>query len=379
MLESNINYKKQNLYSTRWHNQLLNRNKLEDCIDRSSIGQEDRELIKIFSEKFPFHLTPYYMSLINWEDANDPLRKLVMPSSNELVEEGKWDTSGESESVVIPGLQHKYLQTAVLIVTQHCAAHCRYCFRRRLLTKEVIFKESIEDLEQAIDYIESHTEINNALLSGGDPLVCSTPRLTKILSKISEISHVDTMRISTKIPAFLPQRIIDDQQLQENLKNLTNKKNIIFQLHFDHVNEITKLTVDCINILKDCGVNLISQIAIMKDINNTPSDLINLFNKLNLLGVHPQYIFHPRPVKHATHFQVTLNEGIGLVNRVREALPGPQKRFRYIVANDDGKIELLGKIDASKIAYRWHQKRKNLEIDHLVHTTSDNDQTWIEN
>jgi lysine 2,3-aminomutase len=138
--------------------------------------------LKKVTEKYPFFAHRYYLSLIDWDDPNDPIRRAVVPSVLELEEWGRRDASGEKTYTVMPGMQHKYTPTALLLVSNACAAICRYCFRKRIFMSEP--EEVLEDLPAALDYIREHTEINNVLLTGGDPLMLPTAELEHII-KIS--------------------------------------------------------------------------------------------------------------------------------------------------------------------------------------------------
>jgi len=143
-------------------------------------------------------ITRYYMSLIDWSDPDDPIRKMIVPSVGELNLSGSYDTSGEQESTKMPGLQHKYSQTALILATNRCASYCRYCFRKRLVGLPT--KETLRRADNAIEYIMEHKEINNVLITGGDPFVLQTKVIGKLLDKLSTISHLDFIRFGTKVP-----------------------------------------------------------------------------------------------------------------------------------------------------------------------------------
>lgn len=129
------------------------------------IPKEEREKLKPITEKYVFRVNDYYLSLIDWNDPNDPIRKLVIPNEGEMREYGRWDASDEDTNYVVPGCQHKYKTTALLLVSEVCGAYCRYCFRKRLFRSDV--KEAMADVQPGIDYIRKTPEINNVLLTGG--------------------------------------------------------------------------------------------------------------------------------------------------------------------------------------------------------------------
>ncbi len=345
-----------------------------------SLPEADRELIIAAKDRFPFMVPVDYARLIDWQNPTDPLRQLLLPSVDEDNEEGSLDTSGENLSTIVPGLQHKYEQTAVLIVTQACAGHCRYCFRRRLMSRDVMVKETIEDLQEAIAYIQQHPEIDNVLLSGGDPMICSTRRLSNLLTALAAIPHIWQIRISTKLPAFLPSRFTTDPELLEVLRTFQSRFQIVFQCHFDHPREITSEAEQAIAALRQTGCMLTAQIPLMQGVNHQVEVLTQLFQQLHRLGVLPQYLFHPRPVKHATHFQLPILAGLAIVDAARQRCNGSVKRFRYILTHTDGKLELVGHLpdQPTQLVTRWHQVRRGSDRHGLMIAPITPTTVWLE-
>src|SRR5690606_8117381 len=167
-------------------------------IDRiAAIPEEERAQLKKITEKYAFRVNEYYLGLIDWSDPNDPIRRLVIPNEGELLEYGRWDASDEEANYVVPGCQHKYRTTALLLVSEVCGAYCRYCFRKRLFQKDV--REAMADVTPGLEYIAAHPEINNVLLTGGDPLMLATRKLRLIIERLWEIPHVRIIRIGTKM------------------------------------------------------------------------------------------------------------------------------------------------------------------------------------
>ena len=164
------------------------------------------------NDKFVFRTNDYYQSLIDWDDPEDPIRRIVIPDVQELDEWGQLDASDEESYTVAKGLEHKYDSTALLLVNEVCAAYCRFCFRKRLFMDEN--EEVTKDVSEGLEYIRTHKEISNVLLTGGDPLIMSTSKLEPIIQKIREVDHVNIIRIGTKIPAFNPMRIYNDPSLE---------------------------------------------------------------------------------------------------------------------------------------------------------------------
>jgi len=172
------------------------------------LTEQEKARLKEVTQKYAFRANDYYLRLINWNDPKDPIRRLVIPHENELAEWGTLDASGENRITVRKGVQHKYASTVLLLVNEVCGSFCRYCFRKRLFMNgndEVTY-----NVETGFEYIEDHKEVNNVLLTGGDPLILQTPKLEKIISRLRSIDHVRIIRIGTKMPAFNPYRILND-------------------------------------------------------------------------------------------------------------------------------------------------------------------------
>ena len=332
-------------------------------------------------ERFPMLVPSSYANLIDWADPKDPLRLLVTPSANESSQDGREDTSGEALSTVAQGIQHKYEKTAVLVLTQACAAHCRYCFRRRILREDVVSRESINDLDGAIRYVAEHPEVDNVFLSGGDPMVSSTGRLKRLLVRLADISHVRQIRISTKLPAFLPSRFTSDPDLIVLLREMQERFQLIFQCHFDHARELRAETRAALDVLRQVGCLLTSQVALIKGVNDNSDTLAELFREMHLAGIAPQYLFHPRPVKHAVHFQIPIARGLAVVEGARQQLNGSAKRFRYVMTLEDGKLEIVGTLKLggdTSLVVRWHQLRKGIAPRSMELIPINEDTMWVD-
>ncbi len=168
--------------------------------------QEEQQLEQVI-QIHPMRISPYYVSLINWDDPQDPIRKMAVPSIEELNLEGVYDTSGEAENTKMPGLQHKYAETALILATNRCATYCRHCFRKRLVGLPT--DEILKRFEDAAAYIVQHEEINNVLISGGDPLVLKNEIIERFLEVLSRIEHLRFIRIGSRVPVTLPRRLSD--------------------------------------------------------------------------------------------------------------------------------------------------------------------------
>lgn len=345
------------MYTTAWKKELKKSictiAQLKEYIELTP--KEERRLRKVI-ERHPMCITRYYMSLIDRNDPNDPIRKMIVPSEGELNLLGSYDTSGERENTKMPGVQHKYPQTALILATNRCATYCRYCFRKRMVglpTEEVLRR-----FNDAAKYIERHEKINNVLISGGDPFVLSTKVIRKFLEKLSPISHLDFIRFGTRVPVTFPDRILEDRELLTLLKNnsLKNKK-IYVVTQFNHPREITQKATDAVDSLIRSAVIVNNQTVLLKGVNDDPEILAELQNKLVSIGVNPYYVFQCRPVKRVkNNFQVPLYRGCEIVENAKKKLNGHSKRFKYIMSHQTGKIEIVG-IMEDYIYFKYHQAK----------------------
>lgn len=190
----------------------------------SDIPEKELASLENVENKFAFRSNEYYLSLIDWDDPDDPIRRIVIPSPEELEDWGRLDASEEVDYTVAPGLQHKYDQTAVLLVSDQCGGFCRFCFRKRLFME--MGREMIKDISRDMEYIKKNPQITNVLITGGDPLFHSTKRLSRIISELREIDHIRIIRIGSKIPAYNPYRIINDPSLLEMIRTFSTEKNV---------------------------------------------------------------------------------------------------------------------------------------------------------
>ncbi|MCK9277156.1 MAG: KamA family radical SAM protein, partial [Methanoculleus sp.] len=182
----------------------------------AGISAQERARLAPVMDLFAFRSNDYYLSLIDWEDTKDPIRRLIIPTLEELEPWGRLDPSSEHLYTRAPGLQHKYRETALLLVSDLCGGLCRYCFRKRLFIEDA--REVNKELSGGLAYIRDHPEITNVLLTGGDPLVLDTGRLRDILARLREIEHVRIIRIGTKMPAYYPYRILNDPALLDTIR-----------------------------------------------------------------------------------------------------------------------------------------------------------------
>ncbi|TCZ80163.1 KamA family radical SAM protein [Paenibacillus albiflavus] len=321
------------------------------------LTESEREKLKQITEKFVFRVNDYYLNLIDWEDPNDPIRKLVIPNEEELMEYGRWDASDEDTNYVVPGCQHKYRSTALLLVSEVCGAYCRYCFRKRLFRNDV--HEATLDVEAGLQYIEQHSEINNVLLTGGDSLILATSKLRAILSRLRAIEHVQIIRLGSKIPVFNPMRIYEDEELLATIREFSSaNKRIYIMAHINHPREITPEAVRGFEALHQAGAIVVNQTPILKGINDNPEVLGELLDRLSWAGVTPYYFFINRPVAGNRSFVLPLQEVYNLVEQAKARTSGLGKRVRLSMSHTSGKIEILA-IENGKAYLKYHQSRDN--------------------
>jgi lysine 2,3-aminomutase len=346
---------------------------LEEYID---LTPKERKQLKKVVDRHPVRITRYYASLIDWSDPKDPLRKMAVPSIEELNLSGAYDTSGERENTKMPGLQHKYSQTALILATNRCAAYCRHCFRKRMVGLPT--GEILKRFSESVKYVKKHEEINNVLVSGGDPFVLPTKVIKKFLEKLSTISHLDFIRFGTKVPVTFPNRILKDKELLNALKKSSLKKRIYVVTHFNHPREITKKSTAAVDSLIRSGIIINNQTVLLKGVNDNPETLANLQNKLVSIGVNPYYVFQCRPVKRVKHnFQVPLYKGCEVVENAKKTLNGHSKRFKYIMAHRTGKIEILGVME-DYIYFKYHQAKNPKNIGKLFKRKIDKTARWLD-
>jgi len=328
------------------------------------------------AEKYPFMANEYYLSLINWDDPDDPIRKVVIPNSDELEQWGRLDPSNEHQFTIMPGLEHKYNTTALLLVSNVCAGICRYCFRKRVFHESS--KDCLHDLSAALKYIERHTEITNVLLTGGDPLTLPTERLEEIISKLRQIEHVRIIRIGTRVPVYYPYRITEDYDLLKLLEKYTTARSKIYMMtHFIHPNELTDIAVDACHRIQKTGVRMTNQVPLLRGINDKPQVLSKLLQELSFCGVIPYYIFQCRPASGNRMFTVPIEEGYGIVEKAKACVSGLAKRARYVMSHSTGKIEIVGKTEYN-VYMKYHRAANDADSGKFMILKSNPKACWFD-
>jgi KamA family protein len=346
---------------------------LKEFVDLSP--REEKKLRQI-TQRHPMRVTPYYMSLINWNDPDDPIRKMAIPSTEEFNLEGSYDTSGEAENTKMSGLQYKYQETALILATNKCAMYCRHCFRKRLVGLQT--KEIIERFEDAAEYIKQHKHINNVLVTGGDPLVLENKVIERVISILSELPQLKFIRFGSRAPVTFPSRFKDSKLLEILSQYSRPNRRVYVVSQFNHPNEITNQSTTAVDNLIKSGVIVSNQTVLLKGVNDDPVTLANLQNGLVGIGVVPYYVFQCRPVKRVkSHFQVPLCRGIEIVEKAKTNCNGHAKRFRYIMSHRAGKIEILG-IFEDEIYFKYHQAKDRRKLGKFFTRPVDETAGWLD-
>lgn len=297
-----------------WRWQMRNRLQTKDDFEKFiQLTDEELEGFKIAENKLSVAVTPYFFNLLNKKHADCPLRRQVMPSGMESLhsEDEMLDPVGEESSMIAPGIVHRYPDRVLFLVTDRCAAYCRYCTRSRLVSNAQGYGFHPQ-IEESIKYIASNDSIRDVLISGGDPLMLSDQKLETLLSRLSEIPHVEFVRFGTRIPVFLPQRITDSL-----VNALGAHPNVWMSIHVNHPNECTQELRNACLRLASSGIPLGNQSVLLKGINDNDSTMKQLIHRLLMMKVKPYYLYQCDLVKGSSHLRVDPSVGIDIVKKLR--------------------------------------------------------------
>lgn len=301
-----------------WQHEIANSFKnLNNLLHYLNIADCDRNQFLNINQ-FPLRVTPFYASLIRKNDINDPLLLQIIPQAKELESHPNFhsDAVGDLSAIKLPGLIHKYHGRVLLSLTAACGIHCRYCFRR-----EFPYSDNTPNLSSnspIFDYLKEHKEINEIILSGGDPLMLSDEKLGQILHNFEALNHIHTLRLHTRMPSILPLRITPTL-----LKRLqSSNKNIVMVLHINHANEINNDVHIVCQQLKNMGITLLNQSVLLKNINNSSDVLKQLSQALFTAGILPYYLHCLDKVSGTSHFDIPRLEAVTLIKQLKNQLPG---------------------------------------------------------
>ncbi|MFI5236889.1 MAG: KamA family radical SAM protein [Ignavibacteriales bacterium] len=294
----------------------------------------DRKAAEDLDEFFQARINPYYLSLIRYP--GDPIWLQCVPAKVELEDfDAEEDPLREDEMSPVPNITHRYPDRALFLVTSQCGIYCRFCTRKRKVGDYE--KISMKGLESAFKYLDDHTEIRDVILSGGDPLMLTDVMLEKILHRLREIKHIEIIRLGTRMPVVLPQRVTP--KLCSMLKQYHP---IYCNTHFNHPWEITPESSKACEMLADAGVPVGNQMVIMKDVNDDPAVVKELMQKLLRIRVRPYYMYMADETKGANHFRTSIQTGLKIAEALRGHTSGLAiPHFVIDAPGGGGKIPLL--------------------------------------
>jgi lysine 2,3-aminomutase len=268
---------------------------------------DPRELQRL-DRRFAVRVNPYYLSLIR--SPGDPIWRQAIPDICELDEDGYEDPLGEEADSPVPGISHRYPDRVLFCVSSVCAMYCRFCTRKRKVSRKDALTD--KDFQQGLAYIRDHPEIRDVLLSGGDPLMHGDARLESILAGVRAIPHVQIIRIGTRIPVTLPQRVTP-----ELCAMLARYHPLYINTHFNHPREITPEAARACRLLADAGIPLGNQSVLLRKVNDDAVTMTRLVQGLLMIRVRPYYIYLMDLVRGGRHFRTSVRRGLEIIGALR--------------------------------------------------------------
>ncbi|MDD3180833.1 MAG: KamA family radical SAM protein [Opitutaceae bacterium] len=343
-----------------WTWQLKNRLTTVEQMERHmTLTSEEKEGCRLSNHKLALAITPYFFNLIDRDDPDCPIRRQVIPRGEEMnvSQEEMLDSLGEDAHSPVPGLVHRYPDRVLFLVTDRCAAYCRYCTRSRLVSNAQDYNFHPE-YEQALRYIEAHPEVRDVLLSGGDPLLLSDKKLDHLLGRLRAIPHVEFIRIGSRIPVFLPQRITPD------LCEIFKKHGPVWMsIHVNHPRECTAELREACEKLAFAGVPLGNQSVLLRGVNDGVEVMKELVHRLLQMRVRPYYLYQMDLITGGSHFKVDVRKGLEIIRALRGYTTGyavPQ----YVIdaPGGGGKVpinpEYVEKITDEEVVFRNYEGRR---------------------
>ena len=290
----------------------------KELLERLSLPNELLEQAQAASQLFPLRVPLEFLSRMELGNPNDPLLKQVLPIRDEFIQTPGFteDPLNESDARPTPGVVHKYKDRALLILSGACAINCRYCFRRHFPYSDN--QLSGEHWQRALAYLKEHTELREVIFSGGDPLVTSDHRFSKMVADLEAIPHLERLRVHTRLPVVIPSRVTD--QLNDTLHN--SRLNCVVVLHINHANEIDQSLSDAVTQLKQSGATILNQAVLLKGVNDSADEQVRLSRALFSAGILPYYLFLFDPVAGASHFDIPIERGKEIFTQMQRELPG---------------------------------------------------------
>jgi lysine 2,3-aminomutase len=304
-----------NDWKWQFRNRITSLDKLSTVIPLTS---SEKTQLKQVTAIYPLSVTPYYLSLINTYDPDDPVKKQAVPCAEEITmgSLGFEDPLGEKRDSVVPGLVHRYQDRALMVLTDICPMLCRHCTRKREWHNGCWMRTPVE-IKNMLDYIRRHKNIRDVILSGGDPLTLSTHRLEEVISRLRQIDHVEIIRIGTRFPVVLPHRI--DNELCDMLSKYSP---IWLNTQFNHPKEITEESAAACNRLLRAGIPVNNQSVLLRGINDDVQTQLKLCNGLLKIKVRPYYLYQCDEVRGTEHLRTPVETGIKIIDGMRGRTSG---------------------------------------------------------
>jgi lysine 2,3-aminomutase len=297
-----------------WQWQMRNSVKsLNQLTGKIELNSEEHAGVLLANTKLAMGITPYFFNLIDPFDPECPIRRQVIPRIEEMTyaPADMADPCGEDHDMPVPGLVHRYPDRVLFLVTDRCASYCRYCTRSRVVSG--VGEQELElDFDRAIDYLQKHTEVRDVLLSGGDALLLSDKKLHNLLSRLRAIEHIEFLRIGSRVPIFLPQRITPE--LCAMLKEFHP---LWMSVHVNHPKELTVEVRDALGRLADAGIPLGNQSVLLKGVNDDPEVMKTLVQKLLRCRVRPYYLYQCDLIQGSSHLRTSVSKGLEIIENLR--------------------------------------------------------------
>ena len=355
-----------NISPQDWNNwtwQLRNRvTSLAQLEEHLVLSEEERAGVLLSGNKLALAITPHFFNLVHPTDPDCPIRRQVIPRIEETFDnpEEMLDPCGEDSHMPVPGLVHRYPDRVLFLVTDRCASYCRYCTRSRVVSGAGE-QELHTEFEAAYRYLEEHTEVRDVLLSGGDALLLSDGRLEAMLKRLRSIPHIEFLRIGSRVPIFLPQRITP-----ELCEMLARYHPLWMSVHVNHPRELTTEVRDALERLANHGIPLGNQSVLLRGVNDDPNVYKTLVHKLLRCRVRPYYLYQCDLIKGSSHLRTSVARGIEIIENLRGHTTGyavPQFVIdapggggktpinpEYLIHRDDG-VTLIRNYENKLFAY----------------------------
>lgn len=328
-------------------------------------------------ERFPMLITPYYLSLVDPADPNDPIGRMCVPTLDEFDPGGSFDTSGEASNTKLEGLQHKYAQTVLLLSSNQCAMYCRHCFRKRMvgLTDEELNRR----VDETVAYVKGHDSVTNILITGGDAFINPNGIIERYLRELTAIDRLDFIRFGSRVPVTLPERIYGDPEFLDMFAHYAQKKAIYLVTQFNHPRELTPQAIRAVRAMIERGVQVRNQTVLLRGVNDSGEVLGQLLSRLTRVGIAPYYVFQCRPVTGVKErFQVPIREGIRIVNAAKARQNGFGKSIRYAMSHPRGKIEIIGELPGGETVFKFHQSKDDADNARIFALPLSPSDTWLD-